>query len=192
MRVQVWDIDPASRQLMADGFVDVANPCLRTPGAPCQIEHERGPLILTFDRLGAEASPRPLPAPPDATAPGGGGPPGVPAPNAAAVDAALRLRDRDTCTGADQFMPGAAAFVQSPMSRQLPAEQANRVYQAATFAMAITNAATKQAVLNDSGQATDELGRDIEDRVPQFNFAQTKECDCDRWVEMRPRLLSPR
>ncbi len=149
IRVQAWDIDPAGRQLMADGFIDASNPCLRTAGVPCQIDHERGPLILSFDVPGALSAPTASePRSPDLPAPGRTPGAGRVPPSTATVETSLGLRGGDTCTGTDRYMPAGSAFAAGRAGRLLGTDRAVRVYQVASLAMAIDNPATKTAVFN--------------------------------------------
>jgi hypothetical protein len=144
LRVQAWDADPGGRnQLMADGFINASDPCLRFREQPCQIQMPNG--LFVFALSPPESPPlvvvRGNPLPPE----GGSAPAGPP--SAEVVDDALQLRDRDSCSGADQFMPQGSAFAQTATARQLGTDRASRVYQTASFAMAISNQATKAAVL---------------------------------------------
>ncbi|MEQ1575587.1 MAG: hypothetical protein ABL993_15205, partial [Vicinamibacterales bacterium] len=65
-----------------------------------------------------------------------------------AIDTSLGLRDADSCTGADLFFPQGTVLARSPLGQQLGQDQTNRLYQAAAFAMAVSDTATKQNVLN--------------------------------------------
>lgn len=149
IRVEAWDIDTLGRrQKMADGYLNVSDPCLKFAQEPCEVPMERGPFRFSFEAPGAP-DPAPIvvrgnPLPPE----GGGGSAPAARPPAAVIDDALSLRDRDRCTGADQFMPPATGFTQSQAGMQLGSDAAARVYQVASFAMAISNATAKQNVLN--------------------------------------------
>lgn len=150
--VEAWDIDPTTRQLMARGTIDVADPCVRlSPHEPCEIPAAGGPLVINFEAPGDEtAAPSAPPGGPrPAPGPGGGSPaPGRVPPSAEAIDSALDLRDVDNCNGADQFMPQGNAFARSPVAQQLGPDQSNQLYQAVAFAMSVTDQATKQAVMS--------------------------------------------
>lgn len=149
LRVQAWDIDVTTRQLMADGMIDASNPCVRFSDVPCEIPMERGLFVLTFEAPRFTALREGAPGTPPPSLGAGGAPPAarVP-PSAAAIDDALGLRDGDNCTGADQFMPQGTAFARSAVAQQLGPDQSNRLYQAVAFAMSVTDQTTKQAVMS--------------------------------------------
>lgn len=150
IRLEVWDMDPTSRQGMAAAEIPVSHPCLKYASAqPCEIvSPDRGSLVISFN-LPPEGAPGRAPAPPPA--PNGPSPPPPPparVPTLEEIDAGLGLRDADNCTGADTFFPQGTAFASSALGRQLGQDRANQLYQMAAFATAIPDQKIKQAVLS--------------------------------------------